>query len=67
MILSGVKMLIENRLDFLVAQIQKGCRCTHFALVSGDFRDGDVSKAKSLGITIFKKPFKLREVINWLD
>jgi hypothetical protein len=35
--------------------------------MSGDFTDGDVSKAKSLGIKIFKKPFKLKEVINWLD
>ena len=67
MILSDVNMPIKNGLNFLEEQIQKGCRCKHFALMSGDFTDGDVSKAKSLGIKIFKKPFKLKEVINWLD
>ena len=67
MILSDVNMPIKNGLDFIEEQIQKGCRCKHFALMSGDFTDGDVSKAKSLGIKIFKKPFKLKEVINWLD
>ncbi|MCG2774471.1 MAG: response regulator [Desulfobacterales bacterium] len=66
-ILSDVNMPIKNGLNFLEEQIQKGCRCKHFALMSGDFTDGDVSKAKSLGIKIFKKPFKLKEVINWLD
>ena len=65
-ILSDVNMPIKNGLDFIEEQIQKGCRCKHFALMSGDFTDGDVSKAKSLGIKIFKKPFKLKEVINWL-
>ena len=27
----------------------------------------DVSEAKSLGIKIFEKPFKLAQIINWLD
>jgi len=66
-ILSDVNMPTKKGIDFLEEQIQKGCRCKHFALMSGVFTDGDVSKAKSLGIKIFKKPFKLKEVINWLD
>ncbi len=66
-ILSDVNMPIKNGLDFLEEQIKKGCRCKHIALMSGAFTDESVSKAKSLGIKIFKKPFKITEIINWLD
>ena len=66
-ILSDVNMPIKNGLDFLEEQIKKGCRCKHIALMSGAFRDDSVSKAKSLGIKIFKKPFKIAEINNWLD
>ena len=66
-ILSDLNMPIKKGTNFLEEQIKKGCRSKHYALMSGDFTDGDVSKAKSLGIKLFKKPFKLKEVINWLD
>ena len=35
--------------------------------MSGAFTDESVSKAKSLGIKIFIKPFKITEIINWLN
>ena len=66
-ILSDVNMPIKTGLDFLEEQIKKGCRCNHIALMSGAFTDESVSKAKSLGIKIFKKPFKITEIINWLE
>ena len=66
-ILSDMNMPIKNGLDFLEDQIKKGCKCKHFALMSGAFKDDDLPKAKSLGIKIFKKPLKLKEVMNWLD
>ena len=66
-ILSDVNMPIKKGIDFLEEQIKKGCRCKHFALMSGEFSEEDVSKAKSLGIKIFEKPFKLAQIINWLD
>jgi len=66
-ILSDVNMPIKRGIDFLEDQIKKGCRCKHFGLMSGEFSSEDVSKAKSLGIKLFKKPFKLKEVITWLD
>ena len=66
-ILSDINMPIKNGLVFLEEQIKKGCRCNHFALMSGAFTDESVSKSKSLGIKIFKKPFKITEIINWLD
>ena len=54
-------------LALLEEQIKKGCKCKHMALMSGYFTDEDVSKANLLGLKIFKKPFDLSELINWLD
>jgi CheY-like chemotaxis protein len=66
-ILSDMNMPVKNGLDFLGEQLAKGCKCKHLALMSGDFWDEDVLRAKSLGLKIFKKPFKLRDMSNWLD
>lgn len=66
-ILSDLNMPIKKGIDFLEEQIKKGCKCKHFALMSGDFSNENVSKTNSLGIHIFKKPFKLTQIINWLD
>ena len=67
LILSDVNMPIKSGLEFLEEQIKKGCRCKHFALMSGTFTHEGLSKAKSLGVKIFKKPFALTEIINWLN
>ena len=66
-ILSDENMPIKKGINFLEEQIRKGCRCKHFGLMSGEFSEEDISKAKSLGIKLFKKPFKLAQIINWLD
>jgi CheY-like chemotaxis protein len=66
-ILSDLNMPVKKGMDFLEEQIEKGCKCKHFGLMSGDFTDEDVSRAKSLGVNIFKKPFTLEEITNWLD
>ena len=66
-ILSDLDMPIKKGINFLEEQIKKGCKCKHFGLMSGEFSGEDVFKAKSLGIKTFKKPFKLKEVISWLD
>ena len=58
-ILSDGNMPIKKGIIFLEEQIRKGCRCKHFGLMSGEFSEEDVSKAKLLGIKLFKKPFKL--------
>lgn len=66
-ILSDVNMPMKTGLAFLEEQIKKGCRCKHFALMSGAFSVRDVSKATSLGIKIIEKPFELTELTDWLD
>ena len=66
-IISDVEMPFKSGLDFIEEQINKGCRCNHIALMSGAFTNEHIVKAKSLGITIFKKPFQLADINNWLD
>ena len=66
-IISDVEMPFKNGLDFIEEQINKGCRCKNIALMSGAFTNEHSAKAKSLGITIFKKPFQLAVLNNWLD
>jgi DNA-binding NtrC family response regulator len=66
-ILSDLKMPVKRGIDFLEEQIKKGCKCKHFALMSGDFSNEEMHKADSLDIRIFNKPFKLKELTDWLD
>ena len=67
-ILSDGNMPIKKGIDFLEdANSKKDVDASTLALMSGEFSEEDVSRAKSLGIKLFKKPFKLKEVINWLD
>ena len=66
-IISDVEMPFKNGLDFIEEQINKGCRCKNIALMSGAFTNEHLTKSKSLGITIFKKPFQLADINNWLD
>ena len=60
-------MPIKNGIEFLDEQIKKGCRCKHIALMSGDFTEESIVKAKSLGVKLFIKPFKVEEIFNWLN
>ena len=66
-IISDVDMPILNGLDFIEQQIGKGCRCKYIALMSGAFTDEQIAKATALGITLFRKPFRITDIINWLD
>jgi DNA-binding response OmpR family regulator len=66
-ILSDLNMPIKTGLLFFEEQIKKGCRCKHFALMSGAFSEDDISKGKSLGIKILKKPLEITELMDWLD
>jgi DNA-binding NtrC family response regulator len=66
-IISDIKMPFMNGLDFIDEQIKKGCKCNHLALMSGSFTDEYLTKAKSLEIKIFTKPFKLTEIEEWIE
>jgi DNA-binding NtrC family response regulator len=64
-IISDLNMPFMKGLDFLELQIKKGCKCKHLALMSGDLTLADSDRAKPLGIKLFKKPFKIREIDEW--
>lgn len=66
-IISDVEMPFKNGLAFIEEQLDKGCKCKHIALMSGAFTDEDLAKAKSLGLTIFVKPFRFKELLDWVS
>ena len=60
-------MPFKRGVEFFEDQIKKGCKCKHFFLMSGDFSNEDLSKAKLLGLNTFVKPFRLEDITNMLD
>lgn len=66
-IISDLKMPFKNGLDFIEELIAKGCMCKNIALMSGTFEAKHLSRGKSLGLTIFNKPFHTVDIYNWLD
>lgn len=67
MIISDVNMPFVNGLDFIKSQIQKGCKVTNRALMSGDWTTANLQSAQNLGCHIFHKPFGIREIVQWID
>lgn len=61
-IISDLNMPVAKGLDFVEAQIKKGCQCKYIALMSGYWIENDISKAKSIGCKISRKPFKIDEL-----
>jgi hypothetical protein len=35
--------------------------------MSGDFTENDVVRAKSIGLMLFRKPFGIREILEWIE
>ena len=66
-ILSDLQMPIKTGIDFLEEQLRKGCKCKNMALMSASFTNEAISKANSLGIKLFRKPFGIEEVVEWLE
>jgi len=66
-ILSDLEMPNVNGLDFIEEQVAKGCRCNNIALMSGNITDAQINRARSLKLQIFKKPFKIKDMMRWLE
>jgi len=47
--------------------IDKGCKVKFRALMSTTWSDADWQYAQKLGCRIFRKPFELKEMLEWLD
>jgi CheY-like chemotaxis protein len=67
LIISDVKMMGANGLDFIEQLIQKGCRQRHFALMSGNFSATDLARASGLGCALFEKPLDMAKVTMWVE
>ena len=65
-IISDVRMPGTNGLDFIQGMIEKKCRRPHTAIMSGSWTDVEVERAAQLSCKVFKKPFQMAEVIDWL-
>ena len=66
-ILSDLNMPVQQGIDFLEEQIRKGCQCKNMALMSGDFTENDVVRAKSIGLMLLRKPFGITEILEWIE
>jgi len=66
-IITDINMPGENGLSFIENQIQKGCKVGHIAVMSGDWEDPDLEKAKEIGCEVLYKPFSIVKLKNWLD
>ncbi len=66
-IFSDLQMPVVKGVDFLEALLGKGCHCKHIALVSGSCECEEVARARRLGLKFIPKPFRPREIEQWLD
>ena len=66
-ILSDLNMPVQQGIDFLEGQIRKGCKCKNMTLMSGDFTENDVLRAKSIGLMLLRKPFGITEILEWIE
>ena len=66
-ILSDLNMPVQQGIDFLEGQIRKGCQCKNMILMSGDFTENDIVRAKSIGLMLLRKPFGITEILELIE
>jgi DNA-binding response OmpR family regulator len=66
-IISDLNMPHRTGLDFVQDLLQKKCRRPFIALMSGDWTDNQIDHAADLACKVFHKPFKVAEIVNWLQ
>jgi YesN/AraC family two-component response regulator len=54
-------------LEFIEHQKSNGCKVQNVAVMSGSWTGEEIEHAKSLGCHMFKKPFKIDEIEEWLN
>ncbi|RMF92744.1 MAG: response regulator [Candidatus Schekmanbacteria bacterium] len=66
-IITDLCMPVSTGIEFVRNQRKKGCKVKNIAIMSGDWTDSDVKKAKKYKCHIFYKPFGIEEINKWLD
>lgn len=65
-IFSDLKIPGDFALKAVEDQINRGCKCKHFALLNGNWNQEDVESAGQLNCVVFEKPFT-KKLLDWLD
>ena len=66
-IISDLYLPNINGLKSIKDRIDKGCKVKFRALISTTWSDADWQYAHKLGCRLFRKPFDLKEMLEWLD
>ena len=66
-ILSDINMLQVSGLAFMENQVKWGCKLRNWALMSGVVTPVEIAFAQRLGCHLFRKPFTLAEMQQWLE
>jgi CheY-like chemotaxis protein len=70
LIVSDYSMPVLNGVELLESFINKGCRCRHFAIISGkgilDISE-NLKRVTKYGTRFFTKPLDLDDFYDWLD
>jgi len=65
-IFSDLKIPGDFALKAVEEQINRGCKCEHFALLNDDWTPEDIENAKKFKCMAFDKPFT-KKLLDWLD
>jgi len=70
LIVSDYSMPVMNGVELLESLIKKGCRCRHFAIISGngiiDIKE-NLKRVTKYGTRFFTKPLDIDDFHGWLD
>jgi DNA-binding NtrC family response regulator len=66
-IITDIDMPDVTGLELIENQIKRSCKVRHFGVMSGTWSNSVVKHASELGCKIFKKPFGINELRDWLD
>jgi CheY-like chemotaxis protein len=56
-------------IEFVERQMQRGCKgiIGNKAVLSGTWSEQELAQAKLLGCRVFDKPFKLNDIVAWMN
>jgi len=66
-IITDLNMPGMSGVKFIEKQLSQGCKVKHVAVMSGDWGDSGLNRARELGCKIYKKPFSILDMKKWLD
>ncbi len=66
-IITDIHMPNMTGLEFLKNRKQNGCKVENRAVMSGRWTDEELDVARRLGCQVFEKPFRFRDLYEWLD